>query len=67
MQYIVQVKDLDGKTTYYCAKNKYEATLYSNSTPKYVHIFSAQEFLNSLPKLPINWDEYKNKIDDYLL
>jgi hypothetical protein len=67
MQYIVQVKDLDGKTTYYCAKNKYEAQLYRDSTPKYVHIFSSQEFLNSLPKLPINWKDFDGKLDDYLL
>lgn len=67
MQYIVQVKDLDGNISYYCAKNKHEATLYRDSTPRYVHIFSAQDFLNSLPKLPICWDDYKHKLDDYLL
>lgn len=67
MQYIVQVRDLDGSIEYYCAKTKYEAQIYQDTTPKFVKIFSAQDFLNSLAKLPVDFKKHNKKLDDYLL
>lgn len=64
--YIVQVRDLDGAVINYCAKNLTEAKLYQQTTPKFVNIFSAHEFMSKLPKLPMS-NSTKNNIEDYLL
>jgi hypothetical protein len=65
--YIVQVKDLaSGTVNNYCARNLTEAKLYQQTTPKFVNIFSAHEFMAKLPKLPIEHKPDKT-IEDYLL
>jgi hypothetical protein len=64
--YIVQVKDLDGTVTNYCAKNLTEAKLYQQTTPKFVNIFSAYDFMAKLPKLPLSKSSIE-PLKDYLL
>ena len=52
--YVVQVKSLDGtKVEYYRASNLTEAKLFQCSTPGFVYIFTAHEFLSGLRKVPI--------------
>ena len=55
MMYIVQVQNLEGtKMQYYRARSLTEAKLFQMSSPNFVHIYSAQDFLSRLQVVPIN-------------
>jgi len=55
MSYIIKVVSLSGdKVEYFRANNLTEAKLFQTSSVNYVYIFTAHEFINKLPRVPVN-------------
>ena len=62
--YIIEVQNIDkSKTEYYRAINLTEAKLYQMSTPNFVHVYSAHEFLSLLPRVPLGNKKKDNNFD----